>query len=242
MKLAVILLSCLVGLSCQQSYGLWSSPMGPRPAFYHNVYADQLIHPSAVQSIESQDSPFAGVNDEYGGISPIQGRVPAKLNPQQRLFFYGNLFPHHRTTTVTVHKTVTTVVIKSCIPAGYFVENVAACPSRKKREILADESISPSQVEQMVTSVEPKLVQKRQNDDQPDIVSSLEKNQDLDFTSASQILRQKRIFDLGVATVTTTEIVFVATTIKTPIFSEPKGENVARCIPCVPSGLSICET
>merc|ERR1712071_170146 len=228
-------LSCLVGLSCQQSYGLWSSPMGPRPAFYHNVYADQLIHPSAVQSIESQDSPSNG-GSNVGTIYPIQGRVPARF----LLGNYGNL--NHLYTTTTLYSTVTTVVIKSCIPSGYFKANAPACASRKKREILADESISPSQVEQMVTSVEPKLVQKRQNDDQPDIVSSLEKNQDLDFTSASQILRQKRIFDLGVATVTTTEIVFVATAIKTPIFSEPKGENVARCIPCVPSGLSICET
>ena len=54
MKLAVLLLSCLVGLSYQQSYGLWSSPMGHRAAFYHNIYADQFIHPSAVKSYESQ--------------------------------------------------------------------------------------------------------------------------------------------------------------------------------------------
>ena len=54
MKLALLLLSCLVGLSCQQSYGLWPSPMGHRAAIYRNIYADQYLLPSVVQSFEAQ--------------------------------------------------------------------------------------------------------------------------------------------------------------------------------------------
>ena len=54
MKLALLLLSCLVGLSCQQSYGLWPSPMGHRAAIYRNIYADQYLLPSVVQSFETQ--------------------------------------------------------------------------------------------------------------------------------------------------------------------------------------------
>merc|ERR1712071_237703 len=205
------------------------SPMRPRPAFYHNVYADQLIHPSAVQSIESQDSPSNG-GSNVGTIYPIQGRVPARF----LMGNYGNL--NHLYTTTTLYSTVTTVVIRSCIPSGYFKANAPACASRKKREILADESISPSQVEQMVTSVEPKLVQKRQNDDQPDIVSSLEKMQD----PSSNSFREKRLLNFGLRTVTTTSIVFQATTIRKSLFTAPAVDAAATVLPCIPSDLPKC--
>ena len=54
MKLAVILLSCLVGLSYQQNYGLWTPSLGHRAALYQNLDADQFIRPSVLQPFDSQ--------------------------------------------------------------------------------------------------------------------------------------------------------------------------------------------
>merc|ERR1712137_99060 len=218
MKLALLLLSCLVGLSCQQSYGLWPSPMGHRAAIYRNIYADQYLLPSVVQSFEAQDSPLAAVNDGLGAFSSVEGRVPAKFNPQQRLFFFGNLLPHQKTVTSTVTSTVTTVVIKSCIQLNYFGdagENTAPCPVR--REILDDETIFPAEVQKVTASVEPKVLEKR-SDDEPEILSSLESTQDSDFNAASFYLRQQRLFNYPTYTVTSTRIVYTGTTIKKPIF------------------------
>ena len=95
-----------------------------------------------------KDSPLAAVNDGLGAISSVEGRVPAKFNPQQRLFFFGNLLPHQKTMTSTVTSTVTTVVIQSCIQKDYF-ENMmgSPCPVRRKREILDDETIFPAEVQ-----------------------------------------------------------------------------------------------
>jgi len=242
MKLAVLLLSCLVGLSYQQSYGLWSSPMGHRAAFYHNIYADQFIHPSAVKSYESQDLPLADVNDGLGVISSVQGRVPDKFSPQQRVFFYGNLLPHRHTTTTTVTSTVTTVQIQSCISSNYFKSgndyNTKACATRKKRESIEEEAISPSEIEKMVASVEPKTTQKR-HDHQREILSSLDETRDSDFDAAVFNLRQKRIFDLGTSTVTTTKITYTATTIKKDIFGVAAESN-GNMLPCLPDGLIVC--
>jgi len=242
MKLAVLLLSCLVGLSYQQSYGLWSSPMGHRAAFYHNIYADQFIHPSAVKSYESQDLPLVDVNDGLGVISSVQGRVPDKFSPQQRVFFYGNLLPHRKTTTTTVTSTVTTVEIQSCIPKTYFaldamnIPSTQGCGARKKRESIEEDAISPSEIEKMVASVEPKTTQKR-HDHQPEILSSLDETRDSDFDAAVFNLRQKRIFDLGTYTVTTTTITYTATTIKKDIFG---GKLDGQKLPCLPDGLYVC--
>ena len=96
-----------------------------------------------------KDLPLVDVNDGPGVISSVQGRVPAKLGPQQRLFFYGNLLPHRHTTTTTVTSTVTTVEIQSCISKSYFVTNseTVSCGSRKKRESIEEDAISPSEIE-----------------------------------------------------------------------------------------------
>lgn len=249
MKLAVLLLSCLVGLSYQQSYGLWSSPMGHRAAFYHNIYADQFIHPSAVKSYESQDLPLVDVNDGLGGvISSVQGRVPDKFSPQQRVFFYGNLLPHRKTTTTTVTSTVTTVEIQSCIPKTYFaldamnIPSTQGCGARKKRESIEEDAISPSEIEKMVASVEPKTTQKR-HDHQPEILSSLDETRDSDFNAAVFNLRQKRIFDLGTYTVTTTTTTYTATTIKKDIFNRIEGKQMGKVdagLACLPDGLVVC--
>ena len=93
-----------------------------------------------------------GVNDGLGVISSVQGRVPDKFSPQQRVFFYGNLLPHRKTTTTTVTSTVTTVEIQSCISVGYFkvanmVTSTQACGTRKKREAIEEDVISPSEIE-----------------------------------------------------------------------------------------------
>ena len=94
-----------------------------------------------------------GVNDGLGVISSVQGRVPDKFSPQQRVFFYGNLLPHRKTTTTTVTSTITTVEIQSCIVSTYFVKidegsrSTQACGARKKRETIEEETISPSGIE-----------------------------------------------------------------------------------------------
>merc|ERR1711911_463743 len=247
MKLALLLLSCLVGLSCQQSYGLWPSPMGHRAAIYRNIYADQYLLPSVVQSFETQDSPLAAVNDGLGAISSVEGRVPAKFNPQQRLYFFGNLLPHQKTTTSTVTSTVTTVVINSCIQSKY-LQATTACGDRRKREVPeALEIVLPSEVEKMVASVEPKMVERRSND-QPEILSSLQSTQDSDFNAASFYLRQQRLFNYPTYTVTSTKIVYTATTLKKAIFREPVsdcgggggGEVDDKCPPCLPAGFVLC--
>merc|ERR1711911_420659 len=220
MKLALLLMSCLVGLSCQQSYGLWPSPMGHRAAIYRNIYADQYLLPSVVQSFETEDSPLAAVNDGLGAFSSVEGRVPAKFNPQQRLYFFGNLLPHQKTTTSTVTSTVTTVVIQSCIQKEYFgamAKYATPCGVRRKREILDNETIFPAEVQKVTASVEPKMVEKRSND-QPEILSSLESTQDSDFNAASFYLRQQRLFNYPTYTVTSTKIVYTATTLKKSIF------------------------
>jgi len=247
MKLALLLLSCLVGLSCQQSYGLWPSPMGHRAAIYRNIYADQYLLPSVVQSFETQDSPLAAVNDGLGAISSVEGRVPAKFNPQQRLYFFGNLLPHQKTTTSTTTSTVTTVVIQSCIQSDYFSEKKAeACNVGRKREILDDETIFPAEVQKVTASVEPKVLEKR-SDDEPEILSSLESTQDSDFNAASFYLRQQRLFNYPTYTVTSTRIVYTGTTIKKPIFSENEKNVPAAAdkmysytLPCLPSGFVTC--
>jgi len=241
MKLALLLLSCLVGLSCQQSYGLWPSPMGHRAAIYRNIYADQYLLPSVVQSFEAQDSPLAAVNDGLGAISSVEGRVPAKFNPQQRLFFFGNLLPHQTTVTSTVSSTVTTVVINSCIYSDYLVKSTA-CADRRKREVPeALEIVSPSEVEKVTASVEPKILEKR-SDDEPEILSSLESTQDSDFNAASFYLRQQRLFNYPTYTVTSTKIVYKATTLKKPIFTKPANpcNNEMSCPPCLPAGFVLC--
>jgi len=252
MKLALLLLSCLVGLSCQQSYGLWPSPMGHRAAIYRNIYADQYLLPSVVQSFETQDSPLAAVNDGLGAISSVEGRVPAKFNPQQRLFFFGNLLPHQKTVTSTVTSTITTVVINSCIQSEY-LQGTGPCPDRRKREVPeALEIVSPSEVKKVTASVEPKMVEKRSND-QPEILSSLESTQDSDFNAASFYLRQQRLFNYPTYTMTSTKIIYAATTIKIPLFPQPpmvdgkmcsnadgNGIPDPLCPPCLPKGFVIC--
>ena len=93
-----------------------------------------------------------GVNDGLGVISSVQGRVPDKFSPQQRVFFYGNLLPHRKTTTTTVTSTVTTVEIQSCISLTYFagadgMKSTSACGTRKKRESIEEDALSPSEIE-----------------------------------------------------------------------------------------------
>jgi len=249
MKLAVILLSCLVGLSYQQNYGLWTPSLGHRAALYQNLDADQFIRPSVLQPFDSQD--LAGVNGKEDAISVIQGRVPAKWNaqPQGRLFFLGNLFPNQITSTVTQYTTVTTVVVNSCIPGAYFVAGAAACPARKKRDIEDVGTILPSQVERMEVSAEPRLLHKRY-DDQSEITSSFQSFQDFDSNPSSGSLRPSRAFNLlnTVRTVTTTSVVYTGTTINKLIFTEPA--DSAKCgsgsdsdcgvLPCKPDGIAIC--
>ena len=89
----------------------------------------------------------------------------------------------------------------------------------------------------MVASVEPKTTQKR-HDHQPEILSSLDETRDSDFDAAVFNLRQKRIFDLGTYTVTTTKIAYTATTIKKDIFNNVG--NAATGILCLPDGLVVC--
>merc|ERR1711911_318490 len=216
--------------------------MGHRAAIYRNIYADQYLLPSVVQSFEAQDSPLAAVNDGLGAISSVEGRVPAKFNPQQRLYFFGNLLPHQKTTTSTTTSTVTTVVIQSCIQLNYFGDNgekTAPCGVRRKREILDDEIIFPAEVQKVTASVEPKILEKR-SDDEPEILSSLESTQDSDFNAASFYLRQQRLFNYPTYTVTSTKIVYTATTLKKSIFSDPiaakKCNEDDGCLPCLPAG------
>ena len=88
------------------------------------------------------------MDDGLGAFSSVEGRVPAKFNPQQRLYFFGNLLPHQKTTTSTTTSTVTTVVIQSCIQSDYFKDKKAdACNVRRKREILDVETIYPAEVQ-----------------------------------------------------------------------------------------------
>ena len=78
--------------------------------------------------------------------SLIQSRASAKSNSHHPMIFYGTLLSGDRETTVTstVTSTVTTVVYQSCIQSEY-LQTAAPCPFR--REILDDETISPSQIE-----------------------------------------------------------------------------------------------
>ena len=106
----------------------------------------------------------------------------------------------------------------------------------------------------VTASVEPKMVEKR-SDDEPEILSSLESTQDSDFNAASFYLRQQRLFNYPTYTVTSTRIVYTGTTIKKPIFppNEKKGPEVneksvkavpdkmySYTLPCLPSGFVTC--
>ena len=89
----------------------------------------------------------------------------------------------------------------------------------------------------MVASVEPKTTQKR-HDHQPEILSSLDETRDSDFN-----LRQKRIFDLGTYTVTTTTTIYTPTTIKKDIFNGVMGkglDSMASGLQCLPDDLVVC--
>merc|ERR1711911_145421 len=165
---------------------------------------------------------------------------------------FGNLLPHQKTTTSTVTSTVTTVVINSCIQSKY-LKTTTACADRRKREVPeALEIVSPSEVEKMVASVEPKMVEKRSND-RPEILTSLQSTQDSDFNADSFYLRQQRLFNYPIHTVTSTKIVYKATTVKKAIFPQPPGDcskgessgnnaNVPdpNCPPCLPAGFVLC--
>jgi len=234
MKLALLLLSCLVGLSCQQSYGLWPSPMGHRAAIYR--HPDQFYLPYAPHSFDAPDS-------------LIQSRASAKSNSHHPMIFYGTLLSGDRETTVTstVTSTVTTVVYQSCIQSEY-LQTAAPCPFR--REILDDETISPSQIEKVAASVEPKMSEMR-SDEQPEIFSSLQPIQDPNFNS--YYLHQQRLYDYRDYTVTSTKIIYAATTIKIPLFPQPpmvdgkmcsnadgNGIPDPLCPPCLPNRFVIC--
>ena len=91
----------------------------------------------------------------------------------------------------------------------------------------------------MVASVEPKTTQKR-HDHQPEILSSLDETRDSDFDAAVFNLRQKRIFDLGTYTVTTTTIAYTATTIKQEIFNGKALVSGEKPFQCLPDGLVVC--
>merc|ERR1711911_161152 len=138
--------------------------------------------------------------------------------------------------------TVTTVVINSCIQSKY-LKTSTACADRRKREVPeALEIVSPSEVEKVTASVEPKILERR-SDDEPEILSSLESTQNSDFNAASFYLRQQRLFNYPTYTVTSTKIVYKATTLKKSIFSgsvPDKCNMDPGCLPCLPTGFVLC--
>ena len=100
----------------------------------------------------------------------------------------------------------------------------------------------------VTASVEPKVLEKR-SDDEPEILSSLQSTQDSDFNAASFYLRQQRLFNYPTYTVTSTKIVYTATTLKKAIFPEPakdcgtdgNGSGAENyCPPCLPAGFVLC--
>ena len=88
------------------------------------------------------------------------------------------------------------------------------------------------------------MVEKRSND-QPEVLSSLQSTQDSDFNAANYYLRQQRLFNYPTYTVTSTKIVYTATTLKKAIFPEPASDCGGatpdeKCPPCLPAGFVLC--
>jgi len=244
MKLALILLAGLVGLSSQQRFFV--------P--YQNYFMPSMPY--------QREAEF---NYDYGAMNEI-GEITFRAGePLQRQF--GNVNPFLLSATATVTSTlintvtvsspttITTTTLKNCVPATQFVVSVVSC--RRKRDTVEAMRflIAPSNPEPIVSSVVPVAESDLETEANSPVSlglsvasSALTSSKDEPLPTEEQPTnRQKRFFFPSVTVITNTVTVTSSVTITTSpiVFSStvvPKTITLggASSVSCIPPGIVTC--
>lgn len=160
MKLALVLLICLVGLSCQQRFG-YPAIYGSYPISFHpNLYQDgqppyyyfsqfPVVYKTWNNILPALEIIYLcliipqvpeGPGDDPNEAHVVEARTKQSPANQQRFLFSSLISRATLSRFSTVTSTATVGVISTCIPSSLFVagSSTVACRRRRSAAISAD--------------------------------------------------------------------------------------------------------
>jgi hypothetical protein len=248
MKLAFLLLTCLVGVSYQQRFYVPAPYYGNPAPYYPQFVANPFIQPSLPVNPIIEGREF---NEQIEDLPIVEARTPAKYdNAQQRSFFglFTNITTNFLTTVTstiysTTSSTATIGVVSTCIPSTQFVSGSSTVACRRKKRTVdnpmffdkeEEEAINPDEMSLWMNSMDP-VVAKRYAKYEPKIESS-QGAEEIDDEEEG-INRQNRGLTLVLTTsATITSYSLTTTTLKKTILPG----TTTSVLSCLPSGVIVC--